>query len=272
MRQIQSQSQFLMENQFLQCLLVFCLLCGILISLNVTSPAENLNIQIPTKRTIPKVIVSTYHSKEKIPSKVYENMKKYAPNYQYIIFDDDDIVKFLEKYYGPNILRTFHDLQGPHKADLFRYCYLYKFGGIYLDIKTELMENMDDVFHYNNIHLYTAISHSNVTLHQGVLASVPENSIFLSLINYMVKIRKPVKSYMAFTVDFYNKLKKIYKVNTLKNGKYTTKNGFHSYLFYEKTTRNPADCKDGMDRYNYCAYIYDDQNKIIKTRYSDYPW
>ena len=44
------------------------------------------------------------------------------------------------------------------------------------------------------------------------------------------------------------------------------------YLFYEKCTRNPFDCKDGLDRYNKCCYIYDNSLKIIKTRYSDYPW
>ena len=32
------------------------------------------------------------------------------------------------------------------------------------------------------------------------------------------------------------------------------------------------DCEDGLDKYNKCCYIYDNNEKIIKTRYSDYPW
>lgn len=221
---------------------------------------------------IPKVIISTYHTKKKIPSKVYNNIKKYAPNYKHIIFDDNDIVIFLKKYYGPKILEAFHNLKGPHKADLFRYCYLYKFGGIYLDIKTELIKNIDNIFNRNNIHLYTIISRTNYTIHQGVIASVPKNSIFINLINYIVKINKPVKKYFAFTIDFYNELKKIYGVNRLYNGKFSNNEGNNSYLFYEKCTKNPTDCHDGLDRYNGCCYIYDKGIKVIKTRYSDYPW
>ena len=39
-----------------------------------------------------------------------------------------------KKYLISSVKETFRKLKGAHKADLFRYCYLYKFGGIYLDI------------------------------------------------------------------------------------------------------------------------------------------
>uniref|UniRef100_A0A6C0DZ43 Uncharacterized protein n=1 Tax=viral metagenome TaxID=1070528 RepID=A0A6C0DZ43_9ZZZZ len=31
-------------------------------------------------KTIPKIIFQTYHDKSKIPQKVYDNIKKYAPD------------------------------------------------------------------------------------------------------------------------------------------------------------------------------------------------
>ena len=74
---------------------------------------------------IPKTIVSTYHTKNKIPDKVFNNIKQYAPNYQLKIFDDNDIIAFLKKYYPPAVLAAFKELKGAHKADLFRYL-LYK--------------------------------------------------------------------------------------------------------------------------------------------------
>ena len=123
---------------------------------------------------IPKVIVSTYFNKQKIPKKVYNNIKKYAPNYRFLIFDDNDIIIFLKQNYPKKVLETFYSLnQGPHKADLFRYCYLYKFGGIYIDIKTVLIKNIDDILNKKNVDLYTVISRTNYTIHQGVIASVP---------------------------------------------------------------------------------------------------
>ena len=223
---------------------------------------------------IPKTIVSTYFNKDKIPKKVYDNIKKYAPNYNFLIFDDNEIINFLQNYYPKKVVETFYSLsQGPHKADLFRYCYLYKFGGVYIDIKTVLIKNIDDIFNKRNVHLYTVISKSNYSIHQGVIATVPKNPIFLKLINYIININKPVQPYFAFTIDFYNQLRKMYKIGRLKNGYLRdAHNKNNTYLFYEKCSKNPNDCEDGLDRYNVCCYIYDKDRKVIKTRYSDYPW
>ena len=175
-----------------------------------------INLKLKSNK-IPKIIVSTYFNKEKIPTKVYNNIKKYAPNYRFIVFDDNDIIIFLKKNYPKKVLETFHSLnKGPHKADLFRYCYLYKFGGIYIDIKTVLIKNIDDILNKKNVHLYTVISTTNYTIHQGVIASVPQNPIFLKLINYMININKPIKLYHAFTIDFYNQMKKIYNKKKIK--------------------------------------------------------
>lgn len=224
---------------------------------------------------IPKVIVSTYFDKNKIPQKVYDNIGKYAPNHKFVIFDDKDIIRFLKKNYPKRVLETFCSLRkGAHKADLFRYCYLYKYGGVYIDIKTVLMKNIEDIFNKEDIQLYTVISQSNYSIHQGVIATVPNNTLFLRLIDYIVDIKKPVKSYLAFCIDFYHHLKRIYGVRELKNGYLTGKcaKTFNTYLFYEKCSKNPGDCEDGLDRYNMCCYIYDKGAKVIKTRYSDYPW
>ena len=230
------------------------------------------NIDTQKNYVIPKIIFSTYFDKSKIPIKVYTNIKKYAPNHKFLIFDDKEIILFFKNNYPPKVLKTFNSLhRGPHKADLFRYCYLYKFGGIYIDIKTVLIKNIENIFNKKNVDLYTVISRNNYTIHQGVIASIPNNPLFIDLINYIINIDKPVIQYFAFTIDFYNKLKKIYKMRKLKTG-YLKSSTNNSYLFYEKCSQNPNDCEDGLDRYNVCCYIYDEGKKIIKTRYSDYPW
>ena len=64
-----------------------------------------------------------------------------------------------------------------------------------------------------------------------------------------------------------------YKIKNVIGGYYGDPyNKFNLYLFQEKCTRNAQDCKDGLDKYRRCCYVYDNDNKIIKTKYSDYPW
>ncbi len=223
---------------------------------------------------IPKVIVSTYIDKNKIPQKVFDNIKEYAPNYKFIIYDDYEIISFLKKHFNSEVLKTFFELRrGAHKADLFRYCYLYFYGGVYLDIKTRLTKNINSIFNKHNVNFYTVLSMHKPTIYQGIIATKPRNPIFLNLINHMITVEKPIKKYFEFTSDFYNKLRIFYKNFEFKNGFYRDPyNKFNLYLFEEKCTRNSNDCEDGLDKYKRCCYIYDKNEKIIKVRYSDYPW
>ena len=246
-------------------LLIYYLLNQYLVIENFINSNEN---------KIPKVIISTYFDKSKIPQKVYDNIKEFAPNYKHIIYDDNEIVLFLKKYYGQDVLNTFLTLhRGAHKADLFRYCYLYVYGGVYLDIKTKLIKNIDTIFNKEKVDFYTVLSMHKPTIYQGIIATKAKNPIFLKLIDYIVHYPKPVKRYFAFTIDFYKKLRILYNENTFFNTYYCDPNKkFNLYLFDEKCTKNPGDCEDGLDKYKKCCYIYDKNEKIIKVRYSDFPW
>jgi hypothetical protein len=256
--------------EIIHIILIIFVIC---IIYNCNSQIENF---FSFKKEIPKTIISTYYKKEKIPNKVFKNIKQYAPNYKYFVYDDNQILKFLRDNYDDNLILTFNQLKGAHKADLFRYCYLYKKGGIYLDIKTELIKKLDQVFNVKDTQFYTVLSggrYKDKTVYQGIIATLPNNPIFEKLINYMVNLKKPVKHYQIFTIDFYNQLKKKYlpkKKKYLKPGFY--KGDFNLYLFIEKCTTKKCDCYDGLDRYKRCCYIYNNDQKIIKTRYAEYPW
>ena len=67
---------------------VLVYLCIILLSYYIINNSLNYELFTNNESSIPKVIVSTYHDKSKIPSKVYENIKQYAPNYKHIIYND----------------------------------------------------------------------------------------------------------------------------------------------------------------------------------------
>jgi mannosyltransferase OCH1-like enzyme len=93
---------------------------------------------------IPLDIYQTWHT-TKLPPKMSENvnnLKNKNPEFKHHLYDDNDCREFIEKNYDKDVLHAFDSLiPGAYKADLWRYCILYKNGGIYLDIKFNCEDN-----------------------------------------------------------------------------------------------------------------------------------
>ena len=88
----------------------------------------------------------TIKNKANIPRYIYEQYQKYAPGFKLDIFDDEDCKEFLRREYDESYVQKFEELEtGAHKADLFRYAYLFKRGGLYMDVKTVLMRDLDKI-------------------------------------------------------------------------------------------------------------------------------
>jgi hypothetical protein len=221
---------------------------------------------------IPKILFQTISDKTLIPPKVWTNIKQFAPNYDHRVFDDKESVAFLKDNYPPEVVQLYNAFEtGAFKADLFRYCILYKFGGVYLDIKTELIMPLDDILIYNG-GLYTVEMKDEKTgklkIYNGIIAAIVHHEIFPVLIQNMLKIGPKPNDYHAFCSDFFEELSKRQLI-TFPGGK------FGNYvLFAEIVSRDPKDCYDGLDRYGLCNYVYDPiaGKNIIKSRYADYPW
>lgn len=204
----------------------------------------------------PLVVYQTIDDKKKIPPKVFYNIKAYAPEYRHVIFDDNECEDFLFTYMGPIYRDRFRSLRlGCHKADLFRYCLLFLRGGVYLDIKTELILPLREVFP-DRTKVYTAIQAAGNGIYQGILASPPMNPLFLDLANYI--LHHDPRHYSEYLEDFYERIKQYPKENLV--------------LYHEHCAKNPKDC-GGLDRYGLCCYIMDGRGeRIVKTRFNDYPW
>jgi mannosyltransferase OCH1-like enzyme len=95
-------------------------------------PVSEYNIQIPAN------IFQTWESK-RLPPLMYNAVKKirrYNPRFNYHIYDDNECREFIKNNFDNEVLNAYDNLiPGAYKADLWRYCILYKKGGIYLDIK-----------------------------------------------------------------------------------------------------------------------------------------
>lgn len=230
---------------------------------------DNNNDNFYKSTKIPLIIFQTYYDKNKIPDIVYSNIKKYAPEYKHYIFNDDEAKKFLSSYFKPLVLDTFNKLiLGAHKADLLRYCLIYIYGGVYLDIKIELIKPLSEIITNNN-YIYSVLSNAKDHVFQAVIASKPRNIFFLKLINYIIENKNP-KDYLDYCKDFYNNIFKDTK-KPIKLGVNQSNNQLY-YLFEEKCTPDPLKCYDGLDRYGVCCFIYKNNKPIIKCRYASYPW
>jgi mannosyltransferase OCH1-like enzyme len=98
---------------------------------------------------IPKIIWQTYKTDyDSIPIKAKTYAIKWQilnPSYEYNYFTDEDIYKFIEEYYGQEMLELAKSFKVPVMlSDLWRILVIYQFGGIYADIDTEPTDPLDN--------------------------------------------------------------------------------------------------------------------------------
>jgi len=66
----------------------------------------------------------------------FNSIKKQNPEFKIFLYDEKDCQEFIKKNYSNEIYHTYMCLiPQAYKSDLWRYCVLYKYGGIYYDIK-----------------------------------------------------------------------------------------------------------------------------------------
>ena len=87
---------------------------------------------------IPLDIYQTWKTKDLPPQmrECVETLKRQNPEFKHHLYDDADCYQFIKDHFDPEVAEAYDALiPGAYKADLWRYCILYKRGGIYLDIK-----------------------------------------------------------------------------------------------------------------------------------------
>ena len=97
---------------------------------------------------IPKKIFQTWET-NKLTFGMYDAVYTWInknPDWEYYFFDKDNRRNFIRDNFSKKILAAYDNLNpGSYKADLFRFCVLYTHGGIYNDIKQELLVSLNDV-------------------------------------------------------------------------------------------------------------------------------
>jgi hypothetical protein len=213
-------------------------------------------------KSIPKKLFQTYYNKSKIPDYIKSNITKYANGYSYTLFDDIEGLNFITEYFNEPVIKRFNTLSGAHKADLLRYCYLYIHGGVYADIKTIFIKNLDQIFDHSKKSIknifYSVLSIVNDSIYQGIMATNMYNPLFLVLINKILKsTNKQLKNdYHLFTKQMYILVESI-------------KNNEDIILFKELCVREGV-----LDQYgHYCKILNQTTGEhLFDTRDPKYPW
>lgn len=229
---------------------------------------------------VPRIIWHTHYQKDSIPSFVADQYDKYAQEYQRYVWDDQDAAAFLKQYYSPAVFETFRVLKGAHRADLIRYCQLYTFGGLYLDIKTLLLRPLRE-FVDHDVDQFSSVLSVNAgvkgdIIHHGVIACRPRHPFCLKMIQTIVELGQPL-----IPLDYHEIVAKAYQLiksdcgRPLRPGKHAGASGETYYLWNESCSRfsTQACIEKKFDRYNLCCSITDEKHgDILNTRFADYPW
>ena len=158
--------------------------------MQMSSNKSHATLKTPAKSIIPLHIYQTWHTLD-LPQhmKVHtELLKRQNPEFQYHLYDDAMCREFIQTNFDEHVLWAFDKLKpGAYKADLWRYCILYKQGGIYLDIKfvcerrfrfiylTDKEYWVRDIFHNKHPHVY-----------QALMINLPGNPILKAAIDSIV--------------------------------------------------------------------------------------
>ena len=143
---------------------------------------------------IPRNIFQTWSTKN-ISDKFRELSQTWInnnTNYAYFLFDDSDCEDFIKKNFDESVYNAYcRIIPGAFKADLWRYCILYVYGGVYVDMDTICNRTIDD-FLDENIEFMTPIDLNNCpyygkyNLFNCFIASIPRHPILLDCIKRIV--------------------------------------------------------------------------------------
>jgi mannosyltransferase OCH1-like enzyme len=151
-----------------------------------------LNKQFEMKETynsiIPKQVYMCWYTLD-LPPKMLENynyMKQINPELTFNLYDDEMCRDFIKTNFEQDVLIAFDKLiPGAYKADLWRYCVLYKLGGIYLDIKYRCINNFKLIALTEQE--YFVRDRDNIAVYNALIATKPNNEIMLKCINEIVE-------------------------------------------------------------------------------------
>lgn len=203
---------------------------------------------------IPKRIIQTSTSND-VPLFLYNSVMSHLifnPDYEYIFFDDSDMLNYLKDNCDEYTVNCFQLLiPGAYKADFFRYIYLYQNGGVYFDFKIVSCISLDNLI--NEFDEFVCCKDRKYkAIYNAIIFSVKGNEILKETIeemcNRIMSIKNDIKNidkylceYGVYGITGTTLLYEIVeKKNIIPKLIYSSKtNMIHLKLHFDKFIKNP---------------------------------
>jgi mannosyltransferase OCH1-like enzyme len=83
--------------------------------------------------------------------------KCHEHNWEFKFYNADDRDSIIKTHFSPDIYKAYTSINpeyGPAQADFFRYCLMYLYGGMYIDIKSEFNPNILNVLNTDKYDIF----------------------------------------------------------------------------------------------------------------------
>jgi mannosyltransferase OCH1-like enzyme len=120
--------------------------------------------------------------------KCINNIKKNNPEFKHFLYDDNSCREFIKNNFSKDVLYAYDSLiPYAFKSDLWRYCVLYKNGGIYLDIKYFCINNFKFKYLTDKEYFCRDIKFSDEGVYNALIICKQNNAIMLKCIMQIVE-------------------------------------------------------------------------------------
>jgi len=220
---------------------------------------------------IPKTIFITHGAP--LPSYILPKWKRLNPTYTIECYDDQRCRTFLKTSFGPKFVHIFNSIpHGPIRADFWRVCILYTYGGYYVDADINPLASFDSLVQ-PNVSFITCLT-NNVLMARKDAYPNKWNPHLIGTTKSCPIMHKCIDAYLHFYAkqkyEYYNwsivrvmgEVLKDLSQNVLyqhKDGLYIYKNRTYQFLKESLPNKDPA-----------TQYCYYNHRIILYNRYDTY--
>jgi len=138
---------------------------------------------------IPLKIYTCWHTKDlpECMNKNVEHLKSSNPKFEVLRYDEDMCREFIQNNFSNDVLDAYNKLKPcSYKSDLWRFCVLYKNGGIYVDIKYRCINNFKFIALTEQEH-FVRDRESYGGTYTALIVTLPQNQIMWNCIQKIVE-------------------------------------------------------------------------------------
>jgi mannosyltransferase OCH1-like enzyme len=230
-------------------------------------------------KNIPKKIYLSYKTKD-IPDYVINKWKEIYPDYEVTLYDNNDCIDFLKKEYNDEYIEIFNYIKdGPIKADFWRVCILYKYGGIYSDIDVEPLVNIEKIM-FSDTSFITCLSAYSKNINPHFIVSESGHKVLKMCIDKYLEMYRDNKKYTYWSWSIVHIMKdvlrEVFGKYITKDGVYYDENKGNKYQFMKEVSTLPKSIFDlkslwlrltNTGRELYCKY---NNIKVLNNKYNGY--